>query len=1782
MTTREIESSPSRRGGAYLWRLDTPFGLAAMFAVALLVRVLIAPHAGFYGDLRLFQIWANRLDDVGPRHFYVEGQFADYPPGYLYVLWLLAKISSGTPGYLLLKLPAILADLGLAWIAGTFAARLAPASLRERVPVRAMVAAAVLFNPAVIALSAVWGQVDAVPAMFVLWSLLLLFTGPQSLRREIAALLLFAIAIAMKPQTGFVFPVILYALYRRYLYRRPRAELVDGALSIGVMGASSLGLWAVSGLPFGLGPVSLVRFYQHSASVYPFTSANAFNLWGAIGFWRHDSAGDHVLTIAGISALRFGTLLFALGAAAVLWRAHRALGRGADEARTLTIAAAVVGLLAFAVLTRMHERYLFLSLAALAPLVFDRRLRLAYVGLSALFVLNLWYPYAYFNSQWHVQDFHVQPWFGWILGGFTDNTWQKRVWSLGVTAIAIAVAWRGIPLTGKREQSSSSSGLAGGFRRLRAAEFHAAAPETTRSRWWPLSLVGLSCIFGLVVLRGETNAAPNLNDSAFHLQMVRWAHGQIGEGRVPLDGWFPDLSLGSSFFHHYQSLSETLTAYAASASGASDQTTYLWIQYLLLALWPISVYVGARLLGWGRWTAAASAAVSPLIVSAPGYGYEHSSYVWQGYGVYSQLWAMWLLPIAWGLTWRAVTRGRSYAVAALALALTIACHFITGYLAMLTVGIWVIVLGAGFLRNAWRAALVAGGSLLVASWVLVPLIGDTKFTTQSEYYKRSIFNDSYGARKILGWLFTGELFDKGRFPVVTVLFFVGVLICVLRVRHDVRARALLGVFTLSLLLFFGRPTLGPVLDLLPGFSDIQIHRFIVGVDLAGILIAGVGLGWLLRAASRVAELLPTGRYALAAGSLAAIVLAVGVLAPAWADRGAYDLRGADSIRGQQATDANDGLDLDRLIAIVKARGDGRVYAGLRGNWGIHYTVGSVPVHVWLADRDVDAIGFTFRTIASLSTDVEAAFDETNPAQYQMFGIRYLILPSDRKPPVPAKLLTRSGRHRLWEVQTSGYFQVVDRSTAVTANRTNVEQVTQGFRQSDLASRGIYPGVAFAGAAAPQPTFTGADPPAGPAGSVLTQSATLQDGVFTAAVTANRPAVVLLKASFDPRWNVTVDGLPATPVMMAPSLVGVDVPTGSHTVRFGYKRVSRYPLLFAIGVLTLLGLTLYPRRAGLRMPGFLRGTNEAREPDAPAGPVGVSTGGVESSTRPLGWRAGLRSVALGGLGHPPFGRTNGPLAESDREGEVRLDAPLATPVLDEPMDGVPIGRPLSLRSYLASSRVLPLTIALTLFGVFLPSVTVPYAFADDYSILWMTTGGGPSPQFGKTIFDAATSEGRPIVGVLDQLFFSAAGTIDNLRFVRLFAVACIIVLALLLHWALVRSRIKPTVASLIAILVCSLPAFQVYSSWTTLFTVPLGAILGGSASRLVVTTVGATRRFAANRLGWATAMLLCGLLIYQPTAMFFWVFLAVALIGAAYESRRLLPIAKIHFVVAGVALALWYLILKLSIHLVGNNAPGGHRSTLTHDVAGKVRWFLGQPLYRSLNLFDLTPSPWFAAVVVTVAAGGTLLLLRRWGVRPLPYFGLALALIPLSYLPNLVVAENWAAYRTQVSISSLIALYFSLGAIGIWLTFADWIKPRVSGQALVVAERFAVGVALVFVAASAFVGSRNVTTLIAEPQATELRLLRGQVAALNAGVPRIAFVETDWHGGLTNLVVYDEFGLASSVRPWAHEPSVDLILREEGKLTTQGPRPVYDIYPSYSTTLPSDEPVIDLRGLQQLR
>lgn len=635
--------------------------------------------------------------------------------------------------------------------------------------------------------------------------------------------------------------------------------------------------------------------------------------------------------------------------------------------------------------------------------------------------------------------------------------------------------------------------------------------------------------------------------------------------------------MGSAHFHHYQTFSHVIAAYVSIIFGTT--ATYLWSGYLLLALWPVAVYLGVRLLGWDKWTAAVAALASPLLMSASGYGFERSSYVWRGYGLWPQLWGMWTLPLAWGLSWQAVRGAGRQAQAALAVALTIAFHFVAGFLALIALGAFSLVSAVDLPRRVLRGAVVAAAALIATVWIIVPLLIDSRWIPTSEFIKGTVFADSYGYRKVLGWLVTGRLFDEGRFPIVSLLVAAGVVVCAIRFRRDARARSLIIIGVISVILFFGPASLGPLPQVVPLLGVLPLHRFVMGVHLTGIVLAGIG------GASVATQLVAQGRRFLPEVRTvlqAAVVAALGLLllSPAWKQVADFDRLGVDMKRAQQLADATDGADVEALVDRMKTLGPGRVYAGGRANWGGQYRVGYVPVYSVLSTLSVDVVGFTLR-VTSLMTDPEAYYDERNPAQYDMFDVRYLILPEGQAPAVDATPIATQGRHHLWRVNTSGYFDVVDTvGPPIPADRANLARQTLSFMQSpDLAAK-RYRWIAYEGGGTPAPTLAASDTATTPSGSVALEHDFLADGRFTAEVVANRTAVVLLKESYDPRLRASVDGLEVRPAMIAPAYIGVPVGPGRHQVALRYVPYPSYPLLIALGLFALIALAAYPRRATL--------------------------------------------------------------------------------------------------------------------------------------------------------------------------------------------------------------------------------------------------------------------------------------------------------------------------------------------------------------------------------------------------------------------------------------------------------------------------------------------------------------------------------------------------------------------------------------------------------------------------
>jgi Bacterial membrane protein YfhO len=553
-------------------------------------------------------------------------------------------------------------------------------------------------------------------------------------------------------------------------------------------------------------------------------------------------------------------------------------------------------------------------------------------------------------------------------------------------------------------------------------------------------------------------------------------------------------------------------------------------------------------------------------------GYEQAAYVWTGYGVWTQLWAMWTLPLAWGWSWRAIRDGRGYLPAVLLTALTVALHFETGYLALSVLLVWPLVAGRPRAARLRRAAVLLGGSLLASAWVIVPLVEQRSWAAVNEALQGTGEVNGYGARQVIGWLFSGQLLDSGRLPIITACAALGLALAWLTWSADADARALLAALGVCLLFAFGRTTFGSLVDVIPGSADLFFRRFTMGVQLAALLLAGRGAAWLAARCVRLLEArVPRWRPALSAAAV--LIAAVAVLAPAWLQLGAYDRQDSTAIAAQRHADATEGAELDRLIAVIERDGGGRTYAGMPSNWGEGFSVGSVPVFQYLESRDVDEVGYTLRT-ASLMTDPEYYFNEGDPSDYRLFGIRYLILPAGQPPPVPARLAMRSGPYRLWTISGDGYIQAGQLTGQITANRTNIGTRNIPLLDSGLAADGGYASVSYGSGGGGDdrlPTVRSQSS----AGVVSAESADLDDGEASATVRMSRPGVVVLSASYDPGWTATVNGRPEPTLMVAPALVAVDVPAGADRVVFSFRGYGDYAELFALSGLTLAMIAAAP-------------------------------------------------------------------------------------------------------------------------------------------------------------------------------------------------------------------------------------------------------------------------------------------------------------------------------------------------------------------------------------------------------------------------------------------------------------------------------------------------------------------------------------------------------------------------------------------------------------------------------
>ena len=290
---------------------------AVLLLAAFALRIAIAAAVpGYDVDIGCFRAWGNKMAESGPMNFYPPNDpfsFCDYPPGYLWVLWLLGLagnlLDTGLTEFMV-KLPPIFADMVMC----ATLYRLG----KKRLPDAAALALALLyaFNPLILATGAAWGQADA------LMTLLLVLAVIYAVRHKWkAALPLYMASVLFKPQALMFGPLGLLALVIDFMgalkdQKEGKARLKDMGLGLAFTAVTGLAI----ALPFSIHLEWnwLITLYSKTMGRYAYATVNSCNLYFLLGKnWVSAGSG-----ISGEFFVPFLAFCFAVLPLAAAWLTH--------------------------------------------------------------------------------------------------------------------------------------------------------------------------------------------------------------------------------------------------------------------------------------------------------------------------------------------------------------------------------------------------------------------------------------------------------------------------------------------------------------------------------------------------------------------------------------------------------------------------------------------------------------------------------------------------------------------------------------------------------------------------------------------------------------------------------------------------------------------------------------------------------------------------------------------------------------------------------------------------------------------------------------------------------------------------------------------------------------------------------------------------------------------------------------------------------------------------------------------------------------------------------------------------------------------------------------------------------------------------------------------------------------------------------------------------------------------------------------------------------------------
>ena len=685
--------------------------------------------------------------------------------------------------------------------------------------------------------------------------------------------------------------------------------------------------------------------------------------------------------------------------------------------------------------------------------------------------------------------------------------------------------------------------------------------------WWWWVLVLAPVLFNAIWLTPELRTdAPSPNDSALHLLMIHGASDAVAAANNPLDFWIPQMELGFPQFLYYQNFPHLVVValHRLALQRVEVETIFHVVQYLLLVTFPLTVAWSMRRMGFSAVATGVGAAAASLLSANLRFGFEYNSYIWRGLGLYTQLWGMHLSFIALACLTRTVNDGGGYVRTALALALLALSHLVYAYMMVVT-SVLVLVVGMqprSVILRTTRLLVVGTIACCLAAYMLWP------FLESSRLYLNNLPElggaPKPKARALLAAT-QGALLDYARLPVLTVLAGIGTVAAAVR-RGPARVLGLCGILV-WLVLYLGRPTFGPLGDLLPSHAGFISFRFIGAVGMFSILMIGVGGEALWDAIARL-------RVVNARWHPAIMMLVFGLaLSPAVIERARTY---SDSKR--LIEDTRTALESDaelRMVLASVANQPGRIFSGPRTGWANLMRVGpKLTVADVVNAARLPSIGSPLQGLA-LNSALLLRFRDGDAGLYDAFNVRTIITPASATVPPFFQSVLRTSRYAVWRVETTGiahFVEVTGRRLARTQRELYVgasDWLVSGAPGAHQVTRWDYP--ASGESSVP---FT-PRPRCADGGRTLEENVGSQR--IAVVVECASASALALKMSYHPNWRARVDGAKVQTYMVSPSFLAIDLPAGRHRVELDYiPTASKTPLL-AFGVLVLVVAIVSRRR-----------------------------------------------------------------------------------------------------------------------------------------------------------------------------------------------------------------------------------------------------------------------------------------------------------------------------------------------------------------------------------------------------------------------------------------------------------------------------------------------------------------------------------------------------------------------------------------------------------------------------